>query len=75
MPSEAKTGCNKRTKIGYVAVGYSREEDFWYSSEGVFRTRQLALDDLAGNPGWPVDFVYAIGVPLDMLPEPVGDNQ
>lgn len=66
MPSDAKTGCTIRSKIGYIAVGFSKEDDFWYSSEGVFKTAKLAIEDLAE---WhPSSGIKAIKIKLNKTP-------
>jgi hypothetical protein len=46
MSSQVKTGCNGRYKFGWIASGYSPEEDFWYSSEGIFNKASEAKKDL-----------------------------
>lgn len=62
MPTTNKTGRNRKHKIGYISVGYSAQDNFWYSSEGVFATPKLAIDDCRFC--YPVDFAYAIKVNL-----------
>jgi hypothetical protein len=62
MPSNIKNGRTKKHRVGYIALGYSEEEDFWYSSEGVFASKKAAIKDLEFN--YPVDFAYAVKVDL-----------
>ncbi len=52
-----------KSKVGWIAVGYSKEDDFWYSSEGVFGSRKVALKNIQFY--YPVDNAYAIKVDLD----------
>jgi hypothetical protein len=62
MPARDSTGCNNRHKFGWIAVGYCEEDDFWFSSEGVFRSKKLAIEDLIEN--YTVDQYSAVRVPL-----------
>lgn len=62
MPSQKKTGCGKKSRFGWIAVGYSKSNDFWYSSEGVFREKKEAIGDLCDN--YPVDQWIAHRIPL-----------
>lgn len=68
MTTYTKTGRSKRHRIGYIAVGYSSEMDFWYSSEGVFATSKLAQENLL-QEYYPVDFAYAVKVDLKIPKE------
>lgn len=64
MPSNTSNGRTKRHKVGWVAVGYSKADDFWYSSEGVFGSPEEARADLEYN--YYVDSSYAVKIPLDL---------
>jgi hypothetical protein len=62
MPSRPNTGRKGKHSTGYIAVGYQRKTDFWFSSEGVFKTAELArlnLEEL-----FDVENSYAIRIPL-----------
>lgn len=62
MPSQNKTGRTKKHRVGFIAVGYSVFNDFWYSSEGVFSTAKDAIEDL--NHLYEVDLSYAVKIGL-----------
>jgi len=64
MPATIKNGRSKRHKVGYIAVGYSSEYTFWYSSEGVFSTKKAAIEDLEFY--YSPDFSYAVKIDLKM---------
>ena len=64
-PITARNGRNKRHQIGWLAIGYSKQLDLWFSSEGVFNTADNAIADLQQWYG-PFDFVRAVKVSLVM---------
>lgn len=63
MSSDLKTGCRAKQRFGYIAVGYNHEDCFWYSSEGVFRSKEEAIKDLRN--WYEVDNAYAIRIKLE----------
>lgn len=62
MSSLKKTGCSSANRVGYIAVGFSKRDNFWYSSEGVFNSPELAIEDVIR--WYEVDGAYAIKVSL-----------
>lgn len=62
MPANKRNGRSKLHRIGYIAVGFNKKDNFWYSSEGIFNSPKAALKDL--NEYYSVNFSYSVKIQL-----------